>query len=267
MIQIINKGILKQLEDCLADEISKSKEMPSHDNILKLNVLIDELMEAGIYSLLDLLYVYATDGGTTAGAGDLGLQARTMNLANPTNFTTASVVQDNISGTNVTANQGIKSCSFTMGYNYSSDSTNFTRDDGSLFCYIYDNIEETTGVMGESVSSGVTNLILPRNVGNTFQGRLNSSTTTSVSNSDSSGLFMVQRVSSSQVKLWRNGSLLTTGSSTSSAVPSRLAIVGANSSGSGGVSTRLISVAGVASGLSGLESSLNTIITKYVNSL
>lgn len=86
-------------------------------------------------------------------------------------------------------------------------STNLLQDDAHLSFYCGNNTVGNHFEMGSSgsPSTGTNSVVLyTRFTGNTFAGRINALTNTSVSNSDSTGFYIVSRLNSSTQQIFRN---------------------------------------------------------------
>lgn len=239
---------------------------PSDAQKVKQNTLIADLKTAGIWTLLDVLYVFATDG-----SNDFAL----INWKEPSSYLGARV-----STPTFTSNQGynatvVNTQYLTTGWIPSTHGVNYTLNECGMFYYCNSDVANSSQFdFGARTSGSVFASINPRNGGNVPQIGVNSPTAGEGGTiTDSRGLWHAYRVGSSagDQKLYRNGTLLDSSGSASSALPNfALRILGmpdsANSATTLG-STRQVSVIGMGASLVGKESALNTAWSSYFTGL
>jgi hypothetical protein len=169
--------------------------------------LICGLASDGVFAKLDVLYVFATADTTTA---KLNLIQNSFNATAPNGDPTFAAqvgytnpsnhyLNSNFNPTTATSPQYVQNSACLFNWNSNS------ADDGAA---------EEMGLL-----SGGGNSIFDRSSGNLVV-KLNSSTNVVTANSDGSGLWLVNRTSSSNVDIYHNGSSFAAGNSnTSAAVP------------------------------------------------
>lgn len=176
---------------------------PSESQKVKQNAFVLALKAAGIWALLDVLYVYATDGGS---------DFATLNWKSPSLFQATKV-----GGPTFTANVGFTGTA-TPGYidlNWNpANGVNFTQNNcAAVWC-------ATIALNGqEGGNSGSSGIIL-REFGATDRGGLNNAETGIATNWVTSGVnavYMIDRISASDFRVSTNAGGKTTTSTASSA--------------------------------------------------
>jgi hypothetical protein len=94
----------------------------------------------------------------------------------------------------------------------------FTRDNACIFAWHRENVSDSA-LMGVS-SAGAETFIKPAAGAGSGVFRVNSGSTSSATLSDESGLFLVNRDSSTTVQVYQNGTSIASGASASAAIPS-----------------------------------------------
>lgn len=160
-----------------------------------MDTLIKCLKQDTIWSVLDFLYPYAL-------AKDTGQSH--INWVNPGSY---RAIKNGT--TTFTADQGWQSDG-TSGYHStqwisSSNGVNFTLNSASFGCYIRTN-SDNTAVTGGSTSASNTGMYMQVRSSNLFYGILNHNTSVvNISNSDSRGMFAINRSASDSISLIKNG--------------------------------------------------------------
>jgi hypothetical protein len=173
--------------------------LPSLAQRIKQNNHIIALKSLGIWDLLDVYYVFATDGDS---------DFATINQKNPSSFQCTKV-----NSPTFTANQGF---TFNGTTNYlntnwvpSVDGVNYTLNSAGIFIHENTNVSSNGIAVGMQVSAGVRySTIIPKSAGTNigYTVNSNSATTNTLIGAESSiGLTLVNRVSSLNVNAFKNG--------------------------------------------------------------
>lgn len=246
---------------------SQGYTLPSSAQQALQNQLILDLKAADIWSDLDILYIFATDGNEAF--------AR-INWINPSTFyvtpsgSPTFTADQGYSGnaTNQWLNLG------TLGWRPFTNAVKFTQDDGAMFCHINNSIAATAGKtafgsMGPA-GSGRTEL-QPNNAANQHGYTVNSATLNATGSTvNSQGFYHILRVAGPATRLFKNGSQVGSDggftSQTKTAAP--LTLLALNNNGTvQQFSDYQISVFGAGASLSGKESALYTAWNDYFTSL
>lgn len=234
------------------------------------NDLVQELIDQGIWDKLDVFYVFANDGSKEFG---------NLNWKDP------GAYECTTSGSPLwTADQGytgvpVSSTYVDTGFNVGG-TAQFSNGDASLFAYVYNDIANNTygdiGLIEQAPYTGTQwgaiNSRLPA------VGALNSraeynlldTTTSPFWTSDvptSVGFSHVDRANSSQIKFYKNGTLLNTRSATETTLPATLTLQFLKGRLLADYSARTVSIGGVGSSLSTEASAFYTAINTYMTSI
>lgn len=235
--------------------------LPSAAQQVKQNTFLVALKTAGVWNLLDILYVYATDGNS---------DFATLNWKAPTLFQCAKV-----NSPTFTTNQGFTGNGSTsyVNSNWSAfgNGVNYTQNNASMGGYVNSNIAESTGdVWG--IRNGANQAELnPRTGGNVLAGSLNALSAFNAANANSIGFYHSQRTAVNLQKVFKNGVLLDTKATASAA----LGIVSLTACCSNFIpgplafnfSSRQIGLLFAGAGLAGLELSFYNAWNTYFTSL
>lgn len=98
----------------------------------------------------------------------------------------------------------------SSNYNPFADAVRYTLNHGAAGVYVRTNVAENNIDMGcaPSAAADASCYLAVRNTSNQANCRINSATTHTPSNSDSRGLFAVERLSATQEEIYKNGVLL-----------------------------------------------------------
>lgn len=239
--------------------------LPSIAQRTKQNQLIIDLKAAGIWSLIDVLYVFATDGSS---------DFATLNWKSPTTFQLTKV-----NSPTFTTNQGFAGNGTTSYLNTnwtpSTNGVNVTLNNASYSEGVTTDVanlnQEDFGGIGASSANSLR--FNPRTGANQTAGRLHTTGGGPVAgpgNTNSVGFYQFRRVGAGAFEVFKNGANL--GSTTSSSnglttVPIFICALNNNNGGPFQFSTRRISVWIAAASLNTLESSLYTAWNNYFTSL
>ena len=230
----------------------------SINQINYINGLIGSLKRDAVWNNLDVFWNYATETQ----------QQAVWNIKSPgTNTCTEVNIPSWVAKKGYTSN-GTTSY-LNTNFNPSTQAVNFTLNSGSLGIYSRSNIAEAGYDMGVyQVSGGHLINILSRTATNTMANRVNTTATTTLSNSNSLGLIAAARTTSTLTTFYRNGSSIGTVADASSSIPAFNVFVNCLSSdgAAGSFSTKEISMAFMGSG-GILQSNLNTAFEAYMDAL
>lgn len=237
--------------------------LPSAAQQVKQNSFVEALKAAGIWDLLDILYVFATDGDQNYSF---------INWKSPSSYLITK------SGTvNFTANQGNIS-NGTNGYlntNWvpSSNGVNLTLNSTHAAAYVYNHVSENKYDLGTAPSfvnsTPQIYLRVDDSFSNTFYAVNQNANATVVNGGNSVGFYMAQRKDSSNVYLFKNGSQVDTDADASTAVPGgNMFLLAVNNGGApSNYTTRRLSIVSFGASLNGLESAYYTAWNNYFTSL
>lgn len=242
--------------------------LPSGAQQILQNQLVLDLKAAGIWSSLDLLYIFATDAGASF--------AR-INWISPGTFSAV----DGSAGPTFTADagfQGNESTQYlTTGWDPATNAVNFTLNDASAFVYSNTNVGSaaTRFLFGSRNAANTGRVeIVPKNVSSQHVVGLNSAATTpglGTAPVSSQGFFMGRRTASNDLRLFKDGSQVgatQTLAATDSLNNDDVAILASNGNGTvSGHSAEQVSMFGLGASLSGKESDLYTAWLTYFSSL
>lgn len=236
---------------------------PSGAQKTKQNTLVTSLKDAGIWSLLDVFYVFANDGG-----GDFA----TLNWKAPSSYQITRVNTPTF-----TSNQGFNGNGTTQyintGWVPSTNGVNYTLNSASAGCHIYAHVTEAKVDFGTCPSGiGSTPTLFFRadeGFGSSVYSVNQAPNATFSNGGNCAGFHMSQRKDSANVYHFKNGSQVDTEADASTAVPSgAIYLLANNNSGSAATfSTRKMSCFFAGASLSGLESSFYTSWNTYLSSL
>lgn len=225
----------------------------SYSDALKLaiNDAIISLKTLGAWDDFDVLYPIGAIPGTDAANAD---DSR-LNWKSPGNFT-AIPVNAPTHGNGYWQGDGSSSRLRTQ-YTPSVNGVKYTRDEASMAVWSQTNLVANVADIG-GVGTSTAFIVTKFHATSGMLARLNDITNTIFATADSLGMYQSQRTSSNAVKIYKNGSLLGTNSSTTSngIAPLEQWICGANNSQ---FSSRKVSLAWWGASQTGRESSLYTI--------
>lgn len=234
--------------------------LPSADQRAKQNRLILDLKAYGIWDLLDVLWVYANDGGASFAE---------LNWKNPLSFQNSQVGSPTF-----TNNQGFTfgaasrlSSNWTPGVN----GVNYTLNNSGFGCWINSDVGAASRCdMGCSNDiDGITNSmsLFSRNGSNVAATRINDNVALSTGGTitTSVGFYHSKRTTSTARALFKNGSSIASDTQVSTSIPSVQMYIGSSNGGGGGVlfSQRQMSMAWAGASLNGLESAFYTAWNAY----
>lgn len=195
---------------------------PSESFIISLNTFIKQIKSIGVFNEIDRLWITAADTGCQQNA--------LISIVNPS----STACTENNSPT-WTAKQGYTGNASNMfidsNYAPATHGVKFSLNANSVFYYSRTNSAQTGYDVGTSGGGALTRVV-SRSAGNTYGGNNNGLTTWTQANTDSRGLFHVSRTSSSNVNLYRNGTLVTSKTENTTALPTlNVYLLGYNNAG------------------------------------
>lgn len=238
--------------------------LPSEAQRTKQNQLVINLKAAGIWSLLDILYIFATDGGT---------DFATINWKAPSSFQITKVNTPTF-----TNNEGFNFNGTTQYLNTNwrpgTDGINYTQNSASVGVYVNEAVTANSLLdfgcsnNADGITQGI--FLNSRNDSNNATNRTNDNTTFTASVSTSLGFNMNQRRASNDKREWKDGSQVGSTQTTTSTTPPTVNLFFGASNGNGTAvtpSTRELGCAFAGSSLSGLENTFYTHWNTYFTSL
>lgn len=242
--------------------ISQNFTLPSCPQQSLQNQLVLDLKAAGIWSDLDIFYVFATDGDSDF--------AR-INWISPGTFTATAV-----NAPTFTENEGFTGDGSTSyldtGWIPSTHAVNFTLNDASFFTYINNEIATSADIdLGAAETISIRNYLGVKRTGDVHVFAVNTGTLSSRGSAVSSlGFFQAQRTASNSQRILKDGSQVGLASSqASTSLPGVESIyIGAfAATGATGHSLAQFGMFGAGASLTGQESSLYTAWNTYFTSL
>lgn len=239
--------------------------LPSYNQQVKQNAMIVSLKTLGVWNLFDLFYVPCNDGSSSFGS---------INWVSPSTYQLA------LSGGTPptwTSNEGYVGSSnghIDTGWKPSSNGVNYVQNSASVLVYNFNDLAATNSTLfgwQGATSSGRT-ILAPENADQTVTWQINQSglLTASGSNNNSVGLYHLDRSSSSLQELYKDGSLLLSDTAGTSGIANLNAyLLAANNNGSVGArgTGRKLSVFATGASLRTYVSSIDTIISTYMDNL
>lgn len=239
-------------QDALDAYLNAMTVQPSPTQATRIRTLISDLMDAGVWSELDALYLHAVHDQ----------QAGRINLVNPTamaltasgspTFTAYEGFTGN--GTSAYLDAGIGLASLA----------HYDLNDATMFVWsLTDSAVNSRFEIG--TASGTTSRIACRAADGSMFVSTNSGTNSTVAVADSLGLHAWSRTSSSTVALYKGGSSVATGSPTSSSISAgNLTLLRSNTL----YTNRQIAAAGVGAALDATQhAALNTALNTYLTAV
>jgi len=224
------------------------------------NQLVVDLKSYGIWTDLDIFYVFATDGDE---------KFSLINWKNPNAFeATKSSISSPVFTTNQGWDQNGSSNYLITGFITSVNGTGYTLNDAARIYYDYDNDTTTTqvGYSGNIVQGGVQP---DRWNGTNVSSHSVNSTNLLSSAFDNTGigLKMIQRTSSTIVNLYNNSATPNARTQTSVALDTNTHTILRYGSGAGNYSSNICSMYGLGASMSGKETDLYNAINTYMASI
>jgi hypothetical protein len=229
---------------------------PSAAQQVKQNQLIRSLKSAGIWTLLDVFYLFLNNGGSNFA---------TLNWKSPAAFQ-ATLVNSPTFTSNVGYATNGASSYVRINWSANGNGVNYTNNSASIGMYM----SAGQGYAGCTNGPATSQMFLDcESGGSNSRGILNSSSPLcSSTNLTRTGLFHLQRTSSTTVKLMRVGAQIGINSAvTSTGTLTQNIYLGAYND-NGGVTQRRAGTYGcyfAGASLNGLESTLNTILNTYIS--
>lgn len=158
-----------------------------------LNTYITGLKSAGIWPLLDILYVLAQHSA----------QAARLNFKDPATFTLANVGAGPTFETDRDATGNGSSTALSTQWTPSSDAVQFTQDNASMWVWARDNIAENAADCGAAVTH--SSFIRTRSAGDAISMTLNGATTSTSVIASSIGMTGISRADGTTQRIWKNG--------------------------------------------------------------
>lgn len=225
--------------------------LPGSAQQAKQNAFVLALKAASLWTPLDVLYVFATDGGS---------DFATLNWKAPTLFQATKV-----NSPTFTTNQGFNgngSTSYVLAGWAPSNGPNYKLNDASF------GGASLSSVSGETFGSQTPSQAVLAIVNGLQNGTIINNSTTFNGGGGGAGFYHSQRRSSTDARYFRNGSQVATNAIASVGVPTSLFGIGCRYSGSASqFSTAAVSMFFAGANLSGLESSFYTAWNNYFTSL
>lgn len=257
-------GYCNEYRDILRRAATLGYAIPDAAQRSKQDKLLRALKTSGIWALLDILYIYAQNGG-----GDFA----TLNWKNAALYQCSKVNTPTF-----TNNEGFDFNGTTQYLNTnwipSVNGVNYTRNNASAGCRVNDNVSVNGAqVYGCSNNAdGISNgsILNPRNGTGSTTGRCNDNTTMSSATATSLGFFQVQRTGANFKAMFIDGASVATSVATASTALVTVSMFVGATNGNGaasGFSSREIAMFFAGASLAGLEATFYTLWNNYYTSL
>jgi hypothetical protein len=253
MRRVVGKLILDPLQETRAI-LNAMQVQPSWAMARRIDSTIDALKLAGIWDDLDVLYLLAAETS----------QAALLNWKKPGTLTASA-----ISNVTFTANQGFLCGNgpgyIDTGFTPSLSGIKWTLNDASLWCW---SRVSTASTANENTVGAGNAAMCVRSSTNTARGRMNDGTTsaTAAVSTDASGLFCIQRTTSTHKRWFRNGTQLGADQAITSVAVSTSSIATCGAAAGTNLVHQIALVAGGAS-LTGKEATFYNIILAHMTAI
>jgi len=170
---------------------------PSFSRASQIDTLVGSLKSAGVWSLIDVLYVMAAADSQAAG----------INWINPATFVLIPTGSPAF-----TANKGYTGNGATSyldsGYNPSTAALGMTLNDGHISGWSLSNLPAASNnrIVGNTGTTSGRTLILLRNIGDFCSPLVNDAGGSTITNTTTQGHFIANRSGLSALQVYRNGS-------------------------------------------------------------
>ena len=192
------KRTIAVVSSAAAAIIAAMETPPSAARASAITTLVNTLQSAGIWDLLDVLYVLA--------AADS--QAALLNWKDPSSFVASPVNSPTFTADRGFTGNGTNS-RVNTGWVPSTNGVKYTQNSASVWLWSNTEGSVTNGDLGGKVDATKQCLMRLRSA-NSFLGRVNDADSTQVANGDAIGFFGMQRISSTTKNYWKNGAQLGT---------------------------------------------------------
>lgn len=251
---IVSGGSYESESTALFDRMTNQ---PDNTRKTVINNLISSLKTNGIWSKLDLLYIFASHDEQSSLLNWKSTSYNCSKVNSPT-FTTDRGFSTSGSPNYITTN-----------YNPSTNGVNYTLNSCSMGVYNRTNSGGNSGEIGVYVGSNYA-YILITNGSNNYSSILNTTTGSVFNLGTYIGFFSTNRSSNTSMQFYRNGSNFSSPTNTSSSIPNQtIFILCISNNGSPATySNKQISVAFVGGSLNSTEqSNFNTAVETYMDAV
>jgi len=236
---------------------------PSAAQKTKQNALIAALKTAGIWTGLDVFYVYATDGDRNFAK---------LNWVSPSSYACTEVNTPTFTS-NIGFNGNGTTSYLNSNWIPSTNGVNYTQNDASIGCYVNTEGAENQIVFGCYGPSGHTTYLIPRIISTGLSQVLINFITPAINPADSPLLakkfWHLKRTASNSFRLYYDGTATANQTNASTARADAAVFIGArNANGTADFPTaKQIGCFFAGASLNGLESSFSSAWYSYFNSL
>lgn len=234
--------------------------LPSVAQRTKQNTLVASLKSSGVWTALDVFWVFATDGDSNFS---------TINWKAPTLFQCTPVFSPTHT-TNAGWAGNASTSYLNTGWDASNNGVNYLLNTCSYGCYVNSNNNDAGNDMGAN-SAGFTNSmsLSTRNGSNNLGVRINDATTGTITNSSSIGFYIVQRSASNARQVLKNNSSILSGTTASTSRTAADLYIGAlnNNGAATSFTAKQIGCAFAGGALVGIEDDFYNAWNTYFTSL
>lgn len=259
-------GYGEDLQEVIDFATDEDITLPSDEMLDLLDVVLTDLRDLGALQQLDLLYIFSTDGDE---------DFATLNLVDPTTFKATMV--NSVTWIPGSGFQGDGVDGYlNTGWDADTNAVHYTLNEGGAFVYSAtdDGVPDgTADLFGSRKSSGSLGAIQlgPKNASSQHIFRLNSNSIGVVGSSvTAQGFFHIRRVSSNDVRLFKNGSQVGATDTSASNILNNadLYILATGQDGvAGNFSSETVGVFGIGASLAGLEQEINDIFNTFTEAV
>lgn len=176
--------------------------LPSVTLRTKQNTLVTSLKSAGVWTIIDVLYVFRNND---TGLGNFAL----LNWKAPTLFACTLPVAPTYTVNGYDGNGSTQYLS--TNWTPSTDGVNYQLTDASMFGYQHENVQATAALWGASGAGGINaSRMITRNASDNNTYAINNSTGDNYNHTNATGFWQPKRTASNAEALFKNGSSVDT---------------------------------------------------------
>ncbi len=269
-----SSGFNSYYQDILDYGTSQGYTLPSDDQQELQNSLVESMVNLGVWDNLDVFYVFATDAGSDFAR--INWIDPNRNYAQLGTFEPTFISDQGFQGRRVGDDNAFIDTEFQVGVT----GANFQNSDASTMVYVYDdypqNVFRDVGIVATAFGIGEfwggINTLQPAigALNNRASYTLLDLTTSPLLTSDvptSIGFSHVDRANSSQVKFFKNGTLLSTQTSPEDTIDETLYVNFLRGRFAADYSLRTVSIGGAGGSIASAASDFGTAVTTYMTSI
>lgn len=255
MIKTTSTAYISDYQTILDRATTLGYPLPTENEKIWQSQLIYDLRVASIWGSLDIFYNFWVHNSDFA----------TLNWKSPTQFQITKVNNPIFTKHLGFTKTATTATYLNTGWIPNTNGVNFSLNNCSCFVYLNDNKTDDLAFGSRDASAANAVWLQPRTASNQVRYNLNNTTDIVSTSTDSKGFWHLKRTSSTAASVFRNGTSVHNGTSTSTAMPSvSIHVMGGNNNGSpAGAGTNTVGCFGAGSSLNTLESRLYLIWDTY----